>query len=325
MVIKNIQNMISECITYADEIQNNPNIYPSDSKMQLKDLLRYDMMIFLGYLYEPGNPHFTDQMEYIKTNLRMILSEDKFLALVETKCADTRFLTEAPKSLSYFIAADRDTEMNKVAASVARSKFVVDAFRKLGEGFIAYDGAKDATKQSLKDYVTVLNGTLNSAGIVTSQQTSVLKSQDMPDYMKGTATFSNTANPDLETITSFDEKTGEFVSKKAIGISGRNHICNRYFNSQWHSLMIRVIFVILIQEKALLELVRIHNIIQRYRGSKKIIREIGTFEKIRKLIIFQGLIQSRLILFFRYSTVLDRHFIKFRLEIVKDFFHRLFF
>ncbi len=189
MVIKNIQSMISECISYADEIQNNPNIYPSDSKMQLKDLLRYDMMIFLGYLYEPENPNFPDQMEYIKTNLRMILSEEKFLALVETKCADPRFLTEAPKSLSYFINADRDTEMNKTAASVARSKFIVDAFRKLGEGFIAYDDVKEATKEI---------GDLR------------------------TATFSNTANPDLETITSFDEKTGEFVSKKAIGISGRN-------------------------------------------------------------------------------------------------------
>ena len=139
--------MISECISYADEIQNNPNIYPSDSKMQLKDLLRYDMMIFLGYLYEPENPNFPDQMEYIKTNLRMILSEEKFLALVETKCADPRFLTEAPKSLSYFINADRDTEMNKTAASVARSKFIVDAFRKLGEGFIAYDDVKEATKE----------------------------------------------------------------------------------------------------------------------------------------------------------------------------------
>ena len=184
MVIKNIQNMISECISYADEITANPRIYPEDQRMPLKDLLRYDMMVFLGYLYEPGNDEFADQIEYIKTNLRMILSEEKFLTLVEQKCSDT--------------------------------------FRKLGEGFIAYDSAKDVTKQALKDYIGVLNATLNSAGIVTSGQTSILKSQDMPEHMRGTATFSNTADPDLETITSFDEKTGQFVTKKAINISGRN-------------------------------------------------------------------------------------------------------
>ena len=222
MEIKNIQNMIAECITYADEITANPNIYPADSKMPLKDILRYDMMVFLGYLYEPGNANFADQIEYIKTNLRMILSEEKFLTLVEQKCTDTRFLTEAPRSLTFFIQADRDPEMKKMNVGVARSKFVVDTFRKLGEGFIAYDRVKDATRQALKDYIGVLNATLNSAGIVTSQQTSLLRSTDMPDYMKGTATFSNTADPDLETITSFDDKTGEFVTKKAIGISGRN-------------------------------------------------------------------------------------------------------
>lgn len=223
MVIKNIQNMISECIAYADEITGNPKIYPADARMALKDLLRYDMMVFLGYLYEPGNEEFPDQIEYIKTNLRMILSEEKFLALVEQKCNDPRFLTEPPKSLTYFVEADRDPEMRATSASVAKSKFVVDTFRKLGEGFIAYDRVRESTKQALKDYVGVLNDTLNSAGIVTSQSTSILRADDMPDYMKnGTATFSSTSDVDLETITSFDEKTGEFVTKKAIGISGRN-------------------------------------------------------------------------------------------------------
>ena len=223
MVIKNIQNMISECIAYADEITGNPKIYPADARMALKDLLRYDMMVFLGYLYEPGNEEFPDQIEYIKTNLRMILSEEKFLALVEQKCNDPRFLTEPPKSLTYFVEADRDPELRATSASVAKSKFVVDTFRKLGEGFIAYDKVRDTTKQALKDYVGVLNDTLNSAGIVTSQSTSILRADDMPDYMKnGTATFSSTTDVDLETITSFDEKTGEFVTKKAIGISGRN-------------------------------------------------------------------------------------------------------
>jgi SpoVK/Ycf46/Vps4 family AAA+-type ATPase len=152
----------------------------------------------------------------------MILPEQKFLTLVEQKCSDTRSLSEPPKSLSCFIQADRAPEMKMMNSGVTRSKFVVDTFRKLGEGFIAYDKCKDATKQALKDYIAVLNATLNSAGIVTSQQTSVLRSQDMPEHMKGTATFSNSADPDLETITSFDEKTGEFVTKKAINIGGRN-------------------------------------------------------------------------------------------------------
>ena len=55
MVIKNLQSMISECIMYADEISKNPEIYPSDARLQLRDLIRYDMMVFLGFLYEPNS------------------------------------------------------------------------------------------------------------------------------------------------------------------------------------------------------------------------------------------------------------------------------
>ena len=35
MVIKNIQNMIAECITYADDISENSSIYPADARMSL--------------------------------------------------------------------------------------------------------------------------------------------------------------------------------------------------------------------------------------------------------------------------------------------------
>ena len=53
MEIKNLKSIISECILYADDISSNPEVYPEGSKMPLKDLLRYDMLMFLGYLYDP--------------------------------------------------------------------------------------------------------------------------------------------------------------------------------------------------------------------------------------------------------------------------------
>ena len=139
MEIKNLQSMISECISYADEISNNPALYPSDSRMPLRDLLRYDMTLFLGFLYEPDNGNLADQIGFIETNLKMILTESKFLQLVEQKCNDPRFLTEAPSSLQYFINADLAEDINSKPGSVAKSKYVVDCFRKMGEGFINYE------------------------------------------------------------------------------------------------------------------------------------------------------------------------------------------
>ena len=219
MVIKNLQSMISECIMYADEISKNPEIYPSDARLQLRDLIRYDMMVFLGFLYEPNSGESEDQMKYIQTNLNMIVSKEKFEKLIEEKCNDPSFLEEAPKSLIYFVNADRNVSVNDPSSKVSKSKYVVDTFRKLGEGFINYERAKDVTRNTLKDYVNVLQNTLNSAGIITSPHTSVLRSTDRPG---GTATFSNQTDADFNTISSFDASSGQFVTKKAVSISGYN-------------------------------------------------------------------------------------------------------
>ena len=87
MEVRNLQNMILECIAYADEINKNGDVYPEDARMPLRDLLRHDIIVFLGYLYEPGNKHTADQMEFIRTNLRMNLSEEKFAEFVQQKCS----------------------------------------------------------------------------------------------------------------------------------------------------------------------------------------------------------------------------------------------
>ena len=223
MEIRNLQNMIMECIAYADEINKNGEVYPDDARMPLRDLLRHDMIVFLGYLYEPGNRNSADQVEFIRTNLRMNLSEEKFAEFVQQKCVDERFLTEAPKSIKYFISADQASNREGgVSGSISKSKFISDSFRKLGQGFIDYPEAKDITKKHLADFVEVLNATLNSAGILTSQHTSVLRMSDNPNRKHGVATFTDKTDPDLQNITTFDEKSGSFVTKKAINISGYN-------------------------------------------------------------------------------------------------------
>lgn len=222
MEIKNLQSMISECITYADEITNNAELYPPDARMPLRDLIRYDMTVFLGFLYEPDNGNLEDQIAYIETNLKMVLTETKFLQLVEQKCNDPRFLNEPPISLSYFINADLASDVNSRPGSVAKSKYVVDCFRKMGEGFINYPKVKDETKKIIADYVGVMNATLNSAGIITTTHTSVLRMAENPHKDKGVAKFTDKSVANMDTISTFDQQSGTFVTKKAVSTSGYN-------------------------------------------------------------------------------------------------------
>ncbi|MBO4863940.1 MAG: AAA family ATPase [Eubacterium sp.] len=49
-----------------------------------------------------------------------------------------------------------------------------------------------------------------------------MQEQPNPNRKQGVAQFSSSTNPDLENVTTFDEKSGSFVTKKAINISGYN-------------------------------------------------------------------------------------------------------
>ena len=146
MEIKNLKSIISECILYADDISNDSNIYPEGSKMPLKDLLRYDMLMFLGYLYDPEAQMIADQVEFIRVNLRMVISEEKFVEFVENKCNDPEFLSMQPRSLVFFIDVDKmNNERSEL--SVSKSKFVVDCFGKMGEGLNNYDIVNNEIKE----------------------------------------------------------------------------------------------------------------------------------------------------------------------------------
>ena len=222
MVIKNLQGTISECITYADEISQS-DIYPADAKMALRDLLRYDMVTFLGYLYEQDNPCLEDQIQFIKTNLHMSLSGEKFVQFVNQQCRIPRFFQAVPESIDYFIKYDL-MNVGEGDRTIAKSKFVVKCFQKLGEGFIAYDKCHEETKNNLAQYIEMLNKTLEETGVVTHQEEHALKmSGKLTESGKPkVAEFVNSTVPDEIQHSEFDAATGRFTTKKAVSVSGYN-------------------------------------------------------------------------------------------------------
>ena len=212
MEIKNLQSLITECISYADEVSKNPEVYPATARMPLKDLLRYDLITFFGYLYEPGCPELPDQIEFIKSNLLTNISEDKFEEFVSQKCDDESYFNKVPQAINFFIIADKKS-MDSNDISIAKSKFIVDCYRKLGEGFINYEKVKPETKDKLYDYIGFLNNTLKTEGVV-----KVRRYGDEEETPKEKPIIG------VQNVSTFDEETGRFVTKKKIQTSGHNLI-----------------------------------------------------------------------------------------------------
>lgn len=218
MTIKNLQSIISEAISYADVITNNHSIYPADAKMPLKDLMRFDMIMFMGYLADTGNKNFPDQVEYIRQNLRMVLQDEKFKEFIAQKCSDPNYLNTPPQSLEYFIQADQQVGAVVSEQDITKSKFLVDTFRKLGEGFTNYDDIKPEYVARLVDYIRMMNDHLVKEGIMNPPKPSGIhmKSYDKPTESGAT----KKTVPDLEHVKTYDEASGRFTVKKAISTEG---------------------------------------------------------------------------------------------------------
>ena len=223
MVIRNLQNTIAECIAYADEVSKNRNAFPEEARTPLRDLLRYDMLVFLGHLYEKGNPETQDQIQYIETNLRMRTGE-RFAEFVQEKCSDPEYLKQPPSSLQYFIRADLDPNSGVQEGNVAKSKFIVDSFRKLGDGFLNYEKVHESTKKLLADHIEMLNETLKEKGVAIPQSRAQAKLQEMErtGSNKSSNHFNDTSDADVGKVSTFDARSGKFVSKNAVNISGYN-------------------------------------------------------------------------------------------------------
>ncbi len=223
MIIRNLQNTIAECIAYADEVSKNATLFEGGTSTPLRDLLRYDMLVFLGYLYEPGSPETADQIQYIETNLRMRTGE-RFIEFVKEKCSDDTYLKRPPSCLHYFIKADLDPNSGVGEGNVAKSKFVVDTFRKLGDGFLNYDKVHETTRQKLAEHIDMLNETLKEAGVAVPQSRAQAKIHEMERQgsNKSTNHFNDTSDADVGKVSTFDARSGKFVSKNAVNISGYN-------------------------------------------------------------------------------------------------------
>ena len=224
MEIKNLKSIISECILYADDINRNPEVYPAEAKMPLKDLLRYDMLMFLGYLYDPESTYLADQVEFIRVNLRMVISEDKFVEFVENKCNDPEFFSMQPRSLVFFITDDQKST-DRSELSISKSKFVVDCFRKLGEGFINYDDVDKDIREKLQNYMQFLYNTLIAEGVMKERR---LKPREESQAPKTNPIEDKTRVPEkTKTVSEFDAASGRFVSRDTITSSGYNLIKKR--------------------------------------------------------------------------------------------------
>ena len=85
--------MVSCCFSYADEITRKWNgTYPKDAAITLRELLKYDLLVFLGYVYEPKSSEPVRQVAFVNEILQIKLTPEQFFSFIEEKSLDNHLL-----------------------------------------------------------------------------------------------------------------------------------------------------------------------------------------------------------------------------------------
>ena len=166
MITKDVKAMLTYTFSYADEIGWKKNgAYPRDAKLSLRNQLKDDLLVFLGYLYDEDSSNLAEQIAFINDSLQITITPENFMRFINDKCKAPDLLTRVPLSLQYFVKDDISPYTRRQGYGIALSRYLLNTFNDVGCYFIAFNGVSDLEAQRLSEYIGVMNEYVASYGL----------------------------------------------------------------------------------------------------------------------------------------------------------------
>ena len=158
MITKNIKQMINYTFSYADNVQYKANSpYPADARVSLKNQVKDDLLVFLGYVFDETSADINRQIRFLNENLEIVITEYNFKRFINDRCRNLDLKTYVPRSLQYFVLDDTSPMDQRTGYGSAISTYLISTFNDVGCNFIAYGGISDREADRLSDYINMMN------------------------------------------------------------------------------------------------------------------------------------------------------------------------
>ena len=175
--------MVNCCFSYADEINRKQNgTYPADAAITLRELLKYDMLVFLCYLYDEDSAEPVRQVAFANELLQIKLTSQQFFSFRKENSLDPELLSRVPDSLKFFVKDDISPSSRRTSTGVSVSRFIVNSFRDIGLAFIAFAGISDEETKKITDYINMMNDYLKTYGLYDLEDPLRKGVRGRPDY-----------------------------------------------------------------------------------------------------------------------------------------------
>lgn len=167
MVIKDVKAMLTYSFSYADEIGWKKNgIYPQDAPVTLRNQVKDDILVFLGYIYDDNSASLNEQISFINDSLQIVITPANFLRFREDKSLSPDILERVPLSLQYFVKDDTSPFTRRAGYGIALSKYLINTFNDVGCYFAAFSGVSDYEADRISAYIAMMNNYLDGFGLL---------------------------------------------------------------------------------------------------------------------------------------------------------------
>jgi len=184
-------NKIQETLRLADQVSAS-GVMPAGS-MSLRDMLKFDYLLFLGFLYEPDGSDTMYERRFIMEYLSMVIDTGKFLQLRYDRCVKPEFINTVPRSLTYFAKYDLSGGARRDAYGRTATRMVVDVFGDLGTEFTTGNGGGSSVTEisNHTNYTIMLTNFLKDYGLYNNGAPGELISGDSINAAKLNNSFRN--------------------------------------------------------------------------------------------------------------------------------------
>ena len=165
MIDYTLKNRIDDVFRLMDEIQNKDPQLTAQTGMTLREMLKYNLIQYMGFLFESDGTDGRQELEFIKDYLGTIMNITQFMNFKYGKCMGADFINTPPRCMLYLVKSDLTAGAVKSSAGRPVSKEVTLLYKEIGAAFVAINGETVTELANLSNYTLMLDEFLKEYGL----------------------------------------------------------------------------------------------------------------------------------------------------------------
>lgn len=165
MIDYSLKQKIDDTFRMLDDVQNRDPALTVSTGMTLREMLKYNLLQYVGFLFESDGTDGRQELEFIRDYLGSVMTISQFLNFKYGKCMDKNFINTPPRCMLYLAKSDLTDGAVKSPAGRPISKEVVELYGDIGTAFVAVNGETVTEVANMSNYCLMLDNFLKEYGL----------------------------------------------------------------------------------------------------------------------------------------------------------------